>query len=511
MNIARRALKGIFWSYATYIWQRLLTLATTAILARLLVPEDFGLIAFAIIIMALIESVRGFGINDALIYTSEKVEEAAETAFVINTVIGFVQFALAYFLAPYATNFFDDARIVDVLRIISLVFIFDGLGKTHSAMLEKELKFRRSAMPNIIATAIKGLVSIVLAFMGFGVWSIVFGQVIGSITRMIARWWTLRWIPRLHFYTERARALWDYGVHVLIFTLLNVALEQADQILIGTMLGQLQLGYYAIGVRFPELVIANFSLILTKALFPAFSKFQNDVAKMKNGYLMTTKYTAFLTVPMGLGMVAVAREVVLVIFGSQWEPAIILMQVLALLGMVATLQWSVGDVLKALGRPDVLTKLQVVEAIYTFPMIYGFVVVGRLAVMASLANLIAITMGAITRMFVIARFLDIKPKVFYTMFRSPFVNATIMVFVIWVWRTFAYSLGLPLLVILITSIVIGIIVYAAGMWLMEKDALLKAREMVLSTIRSKKGDDDEDDNDDNENPEIADKSDLMEE
>lgn len=510
MNIARRAIKGIFWSYATYIWQRLLTLTTTAILARLLVPEDFGLIAFAIIIMALIESVRGFGINDALIYTSEKVEEAAETAFLINTVIGILQFTLAYFLAPYAVRFFDDARIVDVLRVISIVFIFDGLGKTHSAMLEKELEFRRSAIPNIMATAIKGIVSITLALLGFGVWSIVFGQVAGSIARTIGKWWTLGWIPRLRFYTDRARALWDYGVHVLIFTLLGVALEQADQMLIGIMLGQLELGYYAIGVRFPELVIANFSLILTRALFPTFSKFQKDLARMKNGYLMTTKYTAFFTVPMGLGMVITAREVVLVIFGSQWEPAIILMQVLALLGMVATLQWSVGDVLKALGRPDILTKLQVAEVIYTFPLIYAFVAIGRMALMASLANLIALSISAVIRMVVISRFLNLKPIVFYKMFRSPFVSATIMFLVIWAWRYFAYSLGLPLLLILIVSMLIGMVVYAAGMWLMEKDAILEARDMVLSTIRSKK-DDDEEENDDIDDTKIADESQPIEE
>jgi O-antigen/teichoic acid export membrane protein len=161
VEIVRRALKGIFWSYATYVWQRLLTLATTAILARILVPEDFGLVAFAIIIMTLIEATRGFGINDALIYTSEHVEEAAETAFVINTVIGVAQFALAYLLAPLTLNFFDDARIVSILRVISFVFVIDGLGKTHEALLQKELKFRKSAIPEIIATAIKGIVSIV--------------------------------------------------------------------------------------------------------------------------------------------------------------------------------------------------------------------------------------------------------------------------------------------------------------------------------------------------------------
>jgi O-antigen/teichoic acid export membrane protein len=489
VEIVRRALKGIFWSYATYVWQRLFTLATTAILARILVPEDFGLVAFAIIIMTLIEATRGFGINDALIYTSEQVEEAAETAFLINTAIGVAQFAIAYLLAPLTLHFIDDVRIVSILRVISFVFVIDGLGKTHEALLQKDLKFRKSAIPEIIATAIKGIVSIVLAVMGYGVWSIVFGQLVGTVAQTTAKWWALRWIPRLRFSLDRARALWQYGVHILSFSLLNVLLEQADQVLIATMIGQIQLGYYSIGARIPEMVIANFSLILGKTLFPTFSKLNNDMARMRTAYLMTTKYTALVTIPTALGLVAVAPELVIVVFGDQWGPAIPLLQVLALLGMAATLQWAVGDVLKAIGRPDVSTKLLLTEALYTFPLIYWFTSTTRLALMASLANMLALVIGAVVRMIVITRFLDLKPTVFYTIFRSPFLSAGSMFLVIQGWRYFANTLGLPLFVILVVSVLIGVIIYAILIWLMEKDAILEARDTVLSTMRKSKNED----------------------
>jgi O-antigen/teichoic acid export membrane protein len=398
LTILNRAIKGMLWSYATYFSRRLLTLFATAILTRMLVPEDFGLIAFAVIVMTFIEATRGFGINDALIYNSEKLEETAETAFVINVAIGFGQYALAFLLAPLALTFIDDPRIVDVLRVISLVFIFDAFGKTHDALLQKDLLFRQVAVPEIIASFLKGAVSITMALMGYGVWSLVVGQVIGTLAQTIAKWWALRWIPRIRFHIDRASALWDYGSHVLIFSLLVVALELADQTLIGTLLGEAELGYYSVGVRLPELVIANFSLILAKSLFPTFSKIQDDLAQMKSGYFMTVRYTALVTVPAGLGMAAVAPELVIVVFGDQWEPAIVLMQVLALLGTMATLQWSVGDVLKAIGRPDVSSKLLIFEVLYTFPLIYWATSSTGLAVMASFANLIAITLGAITRM-----------------------------------------------------------------------------------------------------------------
>jgi len=163
--------------------------------------------------------------------------------------------------------------------------------------------------------------------------------------------------------------------------------------------------------------------------------------------------------------------------------------VLALLGVVSTLMWSVGDTLKALGRPDISTKLLVIETIYTFPMIY-FVTAGtRLAVMASLANLIAIAIGAIIRMVVIARMLEIKPKSFINAFRSPFVSASGMVILIFGWRTLADNLGLSMIISLIVSVTLGVAIYAACMWWMEKDSILEARDTILGTLRSKRSED----------------------
>jgi lipopolysaccharide exporter len=492
VDIAGRAIKGIFWSYASYFWRQLLAAGSTAILARLLVPEDFGVVAFAAIIMAFLESIRSFGINDALIYTTDKVEEAAETAFLLNIAIGLAQFMVAYFIAPYMVRFFDDAQIVDVLRVMAVSFVLDGFGKTHEALLHKDLKFRKSAVPEVIATSVKVVVSIALALLHFGVWSIALGLVVGYLTQTLAKWWALRWLPRLRFSFERARALWQYGVHIMTSMMLNVALELADQSLIGTIAGQLQLGYYAIGARLPELIIANFSLILSKALFPTYAKFTNDLPRMRTAYLTTVKYTALITVPAGIGMAAVAPDLVLTVFGSQWEAAVPVLRVLALLGMVATLQWSIGDVFKAMGKPGLATILLLTEAIYTFPLIYWFTASTRLAVMASLANLIALTIATVIRMIVVSRLLDIRLKVFVELLYAPFTSAVVMFAFLYGWQYFANNIGLPMFVVLVVSILIGAIVYAVFIWLIDKNAILEARDTLLAIVRGKRGDDESD-------------------
>lgn len=493
MELAKKVMSGIIWAYMSHFGRRIVTLLITAILARLLAPEQFGLIAFAALLTSFIESVRGFGINDALIYTNNEVEKAASTAFVINIVIGVLQYAVAFAIAPLALNFIDDPAIVDIIRVISLTFIILGFGHTFDALLQKELLFKKRFVPEFIATTIKGVVSVILALMGFGVWSIVFGQIVGAFTQTFAKVYALGWIPKFYFYAEQARELWQYGSQIVMFELLNVGLEQADQLFIGTMIGQVQLGYYTIAARIPEMVIANFSIILTKALFPAFSKLQDDIETLKKGFLLTTRYTSFVTIPLGIGMMSVGPEFIRVAFGNQWDAAIPLFQVLSLLGMVMTLPWSAGDLLKSIGRPDISTKLLIVESLYTFPLIFAFAFYWRTAVMASTANLLAMCVTTILRLGVVSRFLKINPFIFIKTFITPFTAAGVMALGVYAWRMYAISFNLPILLILIISVLIGVLIYAGMMFLLEREELLGLIQTVQK-MRKEQADEDEDDN-----------------
>lgn len=482
MSLGQRATKGIFWAYATFFGGRILTLITTAILAQLLTPHDFGLIGFSLVIMAFIEISRGLGINDALIYTSEEIEETASTVFWLNVVIGFLQTIALFLLAPLTLRFFDDPRLVDVVRLMSFTFIFYGLGQTHDALLQKDLEFKRRFVPDLLSNVIKGVVSIILAMMGYGVWSLVWGHLVGAAARTIAKWYVLRWMPLFVFSFQRARELWNYGVYILLLEIMGVALDQADQAIIGSLLGAVELGYYTIAARIPEMVIANFSVVLTRVIFPTFAKMKDDLHYLTQGFLRTTQYTAFVTVPAGFGMAAVARELVLVFFGEQWIPSIILLQVLSLLGMAITMPWSVGDVFKALGRPDIPTKILVIETLFTFPIIIVMVYHHPAAVTASLANLIAMCLAVVLRFGVISYFLKLNPLVFFRIFGSPFIAASLMVLVIALWRH-EMAGSLSLVVLLVSSILLGGVVYGITLFGLERKTLLETQKLFMDMVK----------------------------
>jgi O-antigen/teichoic acid export membrane protein len=483
VSLTRRTITGMFWAYAAFWGRRLFSLITTAILARLLVPADFGLIGYALLLLNFVEAIRSFGINDALIYNSEREEDTANTAFILNVAIGVGQAALTFALSPLSSLVYDDPMLVKVIQLMALAFVFDGLGGTHNALLQKELRFRRRFFPDIVSALIKGIVSVAMALSGFGVWSLAVGHVMGSLTRTIVVWWVMRWLPALRFFRERALALWNYGVYILLFELLNVALEQADQLFIGALLGGVQLGYYTIAARIPELVIANFSIVLTQVLFPSYAKLKDNLKKLVDGYLLTTKYTAFVTVALGCGLAVVAPELVLVVFGDQWGPAVPLFRVLAFLGMTMTLPWAAGDALKAIGRPDISTWLLVIESLYTFPLIWLFASQTRQAVMASLANLIAMCVTTVLRLTVISRQLKFSPLVFFRVFYAPFLAGGTMYGLVTLWRQANDSL--PPLLTLITSVLVGGMVYVVILFTFESKDLLAAVGLLVDALRQR--------------------------
>lgn len=516
MGLAQRAVRGMMWAYLVFFAGKLVTLIVTTILARLLGVADFGLWGVALLVITYVEATQDFGINAALIYNTEKEKETAVTAFWLNLLVGVLQFALIFAVAPLARFIPSeggvvDSSIVNVVRVIGFIFVINALGNTHDGLLQKELQFRKRYMPDFWSAVIKGVASVILALVLQNVWALVYGQLIGAVVRTVSRWWLLpTFRPTFQFYPERARALWDYGKYIVIDNMFTVVLDQADQSAIAVLIGVIQIGYYTIAARVPEMVIANFSIILTRVLFPVFAKMKQNMQQLTQAFLTTTQYTAFFTVPMGLGMAAIAPELML-IFGEKWLPAIGLLQALSILQMAYTLPWSAGDMLKAAGRLEIQTRLLYVEAAYTLPLIIFASMYTREAFWASSANALAALITAVLRLYVASRFLQFSPLRYVRVFRTPFIGGALMVAAVQGvrWLTSPMPalvmssrpdvqlnmhtpmLPLPFYVTLLLSIGVGAAVYASVLLLMEGKTLKAGAALVRDALQ--KGDDDDDD------------------
>lgn len=361
-GIATRTLRASFWAYGAYVGGLALSVVATAILARLLTPDEFGLVALALIAMAILDTFPGLGVGDALVIVDEdELEEKAETAFAVSVGVGFVLAVLLAALGPVAARFFEQPQLVEIMPALGTTFIFLGLAGTHSAIAQKRIDFRPRTAATLVETMLRGVVSVVLALAGAGVWSLVIGYMIGSAASTVVLWIMVPWRP--HFRPRRAhlRGLLGFGGQLTGVNVMAAFLTQFDYLVVGRVLGAAQLGFYSMATRLPSTVILGLAAVAGRVLFPAFASLhKTGVAR---AFLTSFRYTSLVVFPLTVYLAVLAKPVTHALFGPQWGPSVGAVRVLCIWACASTFLYVSGSAIKARGRADVLLKLAVPQAV----------------------------------------------------------------------------------------------------------------------------------------------------
>ena len=360
-GIATRTLRGMTWAYGSYVGGRVLVLASTAVLARLLTPNEFGLVALALTVMALLEAFADLGVGHALIVeTEDAVEERAETAFVVSVAIGLLLSGIVAALSPLAAAVFDEPELMAVTAVLGLNFLLRSFRSTPEALSRKAMQFRPITMADLADAVVRGSVGIALAVAGAGVWALVAGYLVGTLARNVVIWKLVPWRPRLKPDRAHLRQLVTFGGGLSLVSLLNAFIGTFDDLVVGQVLGTTALGLYVLGFRLPELLIINMSNVASDVLFPAFASVGRD--GLASAYLTALRYTLMIGLPLAAGLAVLAEPVVLAVFGDQWRETATVMQILTIYALGVTIGIPAGTVYKATGRAGVLVKLAVFRA-----------------------------------------------------------------------------------------------------------------------------------------------------
>jgi O-antigen/teichoic acid export membrane protein len=368
-NLVKAAIHGTAWRYVTFFSGKLMVLISTIILARLLTKDDFGVVGYAVTTISFLDAMSDLGIAPAVIYHQDD-KRILSTAFWLGLGISFSLFALTWLAAPWIALYFRDPRASQITRILAFTFPISSLGNIHEALLRKRLDFGKNFIPDFFQALTKGGVSIVFAFLGYGPWSLIIGQLSGACISVIAFWIVTAWRPLFEFSLERARSLLQYGIHIVGVDLLGIFLLNVDYLLVGRYLGTAELGVYTLGFRIPDLLILQFSRILSTVIFPIYTKMRDIPNSLAKGFLFTCRYVSLITVPIGLGLALVARPFVQVAFTEKWNEAIPVVQTISLYAMLLSLAYNAGSAYKAQGRPQVLTQLALVRVVLLVPSLY---------------------------------------------------------------------------------------------------------------------------------------------
>ena len=356
-NVTRRTAQAVIWNYLSFGLGKLLVLVSTGILARLLDKEDFGLVGFATLTINYLSVIQDLGLGAALIYRCDRVQEAANTVFTMNLAVGVLLSALTALVAPAVAVYFREPEVTPLLRLLGLTFILNALGAIHIVRLQRELAFGRKMIPDLARATVKGFAGIGFALLGLGAWSLVWGQIAGIIAGVIIAWVVFPWLPRLQIEREIAGSMFRYGASMLGINILGALVSNIDYVIVGRVLGDEALGVYTLAYRLPELLILNILWVVSAAVFPAYAALQKDPDTLRRGFLVTLRFLELVSVPLCLGLFLVADPLVRVAFGEKWLEAVPVVRILALFMLARSVGSNVGDVYKAIGRPDILVKL----------------------------------------------------------------------------------------------------------------------------------------------------------
>ena len=473
-QIAQKTAWGFIWTFSAYFLGKIVVLITTSILARVLAKTDFGLVAVAVVAINYLSVLKDLGLGAALIQRKGDVREAVNTVFTINLIIGLILSTAAILLAPLVASYFQNSQITPVLRWMGISFVINALGSVHTNWLVRDLNYRRKLIPDLGGAIAKGVVSIGMAYLGYGVWSLVFGQIAGSIASVILVWIILPWRPRLTLDRNIATGLMKFGTSVTVIDILNEITDNIDYVIVGRIFGLIPLSIYTLAYKLPEMLLIGNLWVMGGVVFPAFSSVQDRPNELRRGFLASVRLVELIAVPISLGLFIAADPIVRVVFGNQWLDAIPVLRVLALYAWVYSLGYHVGGFYKAVGRPDILMRLSILTIVIIIPSLLIGAQFGIIGV--AIGHLVAILIRRIVSLGVATRFVNVSILDIFGELRSSFLGALVMAPVTLIVSYLTANLN-PFLQL--TSIIVsGAASYLGVLWWIERENLLRLLRMV---------------------------------
>jgi O-antigen/teichoic acid export membrane protein len=476
MELKQQTISGVKWSGFARGSQQIIQFIIAVILARLLMPEDFGILAMAIVFTGLIAVFNDFGIGSAIIQKQDLTENDLSSIFWLNVSIGIVTSLLTVIISPLIAAFYEKEILSQLLSLMALGFFFTSLSTVQQSLLIREMNFKKISMFEITSTVFSGIVAISLAYFGYGVWSLVWQGLTATIVMVLLLWLTSQWRPKFTFHVQSIKSVLGFSLNLLGFSTINYFSRNVDYLLIGKFLGAEPLGYYTLAYRLMLYPLENISAVVSRVLFPAFSTIQNDNARFRDAYLKTTRYIAFVTFPMMFGLFAVTNEFILTIFGPKWEQTIFLLKILCFIGMLQSIGTTVGQIYLAKGKTDWMFKW----GLFTTVVTVLFISVGlhwglKGVAIAYAARILVLSYPGYAIPF---KLIGLKVKNLFQNLRTEFVVSLIMFVFVLSSAFLQRRIGIDSEILLVSNVLFGITIYILATRRINSEVFKEIRAMV---------------------------------
>jgi teichuronic acid exporter len=377
MSLRKEALSGMIWTYFQQFGSQLISFGVSIVLARLIMPEEFGLIGMIAIFMGLGSALFQGGLTSSLIRTKELTEDDYSTVFFFNLAGSFVIYGFLFLAAPWISEFYKQPTLVSITRVYGLSYILSAFGTVQNTILTKELKFKKQAIISLPALVISSSVGLTLAYCNYGVWSLVASALVNTLVISCLLWITSDWYPKRIFSTEKFQQHFHYGYKLTLSSMLDIIFTNIYQIIIGRYYSPALVGYYTRANSLMMLPVSNVSGALSRVIFPLFSKVQDDIPRFRKAYKQIMQMVLFIITPIIVLMALLAKPLIILLFTDKWIAVVPIFQIICFTGILLPIHKYNLLVLQVKGRSDLFLKLEVVKkvalsVILFISFFYGF-------------------------------------------------------------------------------------------------------------------------------------------
>ena len=368
-TLKQKTISGLTWSFIDSFAQKGITFVIGIILARLILPREFGLIGMISVFIAISTSFINSGFGAALIRKKDCTDIDYSTVFYFNLAVGVFFYWVMFFTAPAISRFFNEPQLIRLVQVLAVLLVVDSFTIIQRTILTKRIAFKLQTKISVISSIISGIFGIALAFRGFGVWSLVVKQISQRAINSLLLWLWNRWRPLLVFSKKSFTELFSFGYKLLISGLIDTLYRNIYLIIIGKYFSAQALGFYTRADQFKALPSENIVQIVGRVSYPVLAQMQDDKNVLKANYKKIIKSTMLITFVLMMGMAAVAEPMIIVLIGEPWRTSIVYLQMLCFVGMMYPLHALNLNMLNVQGRSDLFLKLEIIKKILAVPVI----------------------------------------------------------------------------------------------------------------------------------------------
>jgi len=370
LDLRNKTISGMFWVFVDNVFLKGFSFLGTLLLAKMLIPSDFGLIAIISIFVSIGSIIVDSGLSSSLIRNIKNDESDYCTVFYINLLLSLIMYLIVYYFAPIIAIFYEQPILTSIIRVYSLSFIITALSSVQTVVLLKNLEFKKSTYLNMPGVIVGNVLALLMGYYGFGVWSIVAMFLLPQLFQMITLWFGSGWKPKRIFSFDKLKYHYVFSFRLLISSLISCLVSNLNNLIIGKIYPLKKLGYFDRGKTLSQYPLIILTQVIGKVTLPILSEIQEDKDKFVSVFKKLLDFSFFITAPIMFGLSAISKPLIMIILGEKWMPSAPILQIICIGGSFYTIEVLNMNVIKIYGRSDLILKKEIITNLFSLITIF---------------------------------------------------------------------------------------------------------------------------------------------